>query len=93
MTDSDFNRRQGAYHFPAFTSPAHTWSSAVQEWADRKRIHLDFRIYESGPAHALTFTAVPTINNIPHPEYQGVGNSVRTARNQASERIGRSGHC
>ncbi|KAF8711653.1 hypothetical protein RHS03_01430, partial [Rhizoctonia solani] len=93
MTDSEFNRRPGGYRFPAFTSPAHTWSSVVQEWADRKRIHIDFRIYESGPPHALTFTAIPSINGVLHPEYQGVGSNVRVAKNQASERIGHSGHC
>ncbi|CAE6521242.1 hypothetical protein RSOLAG22IIIB_06177 [Rhizoctonia solani] len=93
MTDSDFNRRTGSYRFPSSFAGADTWCAAIQEWADRKRIHLDFRSYQSGPAHALTFTLVPIIGGVPHPEYQGVGASVKVAKNQACERIGRSGHC
>lgn len=110
MTDSDFNRRPGGYRFPAFSGPMDTWSSAVQEWADRKRVHLEFRITQSGPAHSPTFTAVPystsinayirslyrlssVVDGVPHPEYQGVGSSAKAAKNQACERIGRSGHC
>ncbi|CAE6488634.1 unnamed protein product [Rhizoctonia solani] len=93
MTDSDFNRRVGSYRFPAFSGPMDTWSSVVQEWADRKRVHLDFRSTQSGSPHAPTFTTVPFIGGVPHPEYQGIGASAKAAKNQACERIGRSGHC
>ncbi|CAE6470544.1 unnamed protein product [Rhizoctonia solani] len=93
MTDSDFNRRPGGYRFAPFSGPADTWAGAVQEWADRKRVHLEFRCTQSGPANAPTFAVVPLIGGVPHPEYQGVATSAKAAKNQASERIGRSGHC
>ncbi|KAJ1301499.1 hypothetical protein OPQ81_008754 [Rhizoctonia solani] len=83
MTDSDFNRRPGGYRFPAFSGPMDTWSAALQEWADRKRIHLEFRYTQSGPAHSPTFTSLPLIGGVPHPEYQGVGSSAKAAKNQA----------
>lgn len=58
-TDSDFNRRQGTYRFPAPSGPMHTWASMVQEWADRARVPLQWHRSQAGPANALQYTQIP----------------------------------
>ncbi|KAF8608822.1 hypothetical protein BDV93DRAFT_408323, partial [Ceratobasidium sp. AG-I] len=89
---SAFNRRIGGYYFG--TPDGHyTWTSMIHEWANKMKVHIEWHIATSGPVHALTFTATPIIDGVPHPEYSGSGSTQSKAKDRASEKIASSGHC
>ncbi|KAG9104122.1 hypothetical protein FRC06_005238 [Ceratobasidium sp. 370] len=92
MTDSTFNARVGRYRFDPPTG-THTWTSRVQEWADRARVQIQWQRATQGPPHQLTIIETPIIDGVLHPEYRGVGRSSAEARNAASYKIACSGHC